>query len=647
MEGKIIFLATAWGARHGGINSFNEDLCSSLAKLLGGKYRVVCVVLDATPNEICSAKEKGVDLIKLDPSEQQDKFEENRVYEVLKKVEECNSGKALWWIGHDVITGHVAIKASKLSNPAQSAVIHHMNYEAYISYKDGYNEDARNKIEQQGEILSQAHQVFAVGPKLAESAQEKIRGKSTAEVIELRPGLAKIEGLDYQKRFSAITYGRLDPRNDRVKQARLVVAAFGFAKSMQLDPLGNDASLTVVGLSEDNQRDEYQDLLKLAESKANRAVPIHGWHYIDDRNKLFDHLRRRSVCLMVSLHEGFGLVGWEAIAAEVPLIVSKNSGLYETIDKLLGGMGTGCLTAIDLKGSMEEGYSYRNEDVEAISEALISIRNRGIKAKEDARMLKKNLEGFCTWQQTALTLAEACELKVTNHLANINIERWQPDVLIDGLKNSPDIVDNASRRKNQFQQIWDKMKAPSGFTQILILFGGIANALCDKTAADRYANWLKINPDANLYICYESGPAALARARKLDERILETISGLPANAEKRMIMKEKKVLALKDLLFEILRDSSELVSRIHFIPLSEPLTTYIMVTDDDIFVTPLLELRASETLSFALAHKPVQFRLDVFTFLIYHLTMLEGSNVAPELINLLKMKVREEMNDNQ
>lgn len=653
MEGKIIFLATAWGARYGGINSFNEDLCSSLAKLLEGKYRVVCVVLDATPNEIRSAKEKGVDLIKLDHSEQQDKFEANRAYEVVTKVKECNSGKVLWWIGHDVITGHVAIKASELSNPAQCAVIHHMDYEAYISYKDGSNEEARNKIEQQREILSQAHLVFAVGPKLAESAQEKIRGKSKAQVIELQPGLAEIEGLDYQKRFSAITYGRLDPRNDRVKQARLVVAAFGSAKGMQLDPLGNDASLTIIGLSEDKQQEEYRGLLKLAESKAKRAVPINGWTYIDDQNQLFDHLRRHSVCLMVSLHEGFGLVGWEAIAAEVPLIVSKNSGLYETIDKLLGGTGTGCLTSIDIRGSMEEGSSYTEEDVKSISKALIKIRKRGIKAKKDAIMLKKHLEGSgsCTWQKAALTLAEACELKVTNPLATVNLERWQPAVLIDGLKNSPDIVDNASRRKNQFQQIWDKMKAPSGFTQILILFGGIASALCDKTAADRYVDWLKINPDANLYICYESGPAARARARKLDERLLETTEttvGLPVDAEKRMILKEKKVLALKDLLFGILGGSYEITSRIHFIPLSEPLTTYIMVTDNDIYITPLLETRSSETLSFALSVKPLQFRLDVFNFLIYHLQMLEDIKVAPELIKvLLKKKVREEMNDNQ
>lgn len=650
MEGKIIFVATAWGARYGGINSFNEDLCSALAKLLDERYHIVCVVLDATQDEIRSAKEKGVDLIKLDHSEQQDKFEENRAYEVVEKVEECNSGKVLWWIGHDAITGYVAIKASKLSNPAQCAVIHHMDYEAYISYKDGSNEEARNKIEQQREILSQAHLVFAVGPKLAESAREKIRGKSTVQVIELRPGLAEIEGLDYQKRFSAITYGRLDPRNDRVKQARLVVAAFGSAKSIQLDPLGNDASLTIIGLSEDKQHEEYRNLLKLAESKADRAVPINGWTYIADQNQLFDHLRRHSVCLMVSLHEGFGLVGWEAIAAEVPLIVSKNSGLYETIDNELGGMGTGCLTSIDIRGSMEEGSSYRDEDVKSISEALINIRKRGRKAKEDAIALKKQLKVSCTWQKTALALAEACELKVTNPLATVNLERWQPDVLIDGLKNWPDIVDNASRRKNQFQQIWDKMKAPSGFTQILILFGGIASALCDKTAADRYVDWLKINPDANLYICYESGPAARARARKLDERLLETTEttvGLPVDAEKRMILKEKKVLELKDLLFGILGGSYEITSRIHFIPLSEPLTTYIMVTDNGIYITPLLETRSSETLSFALSVKPLQFRLDVFSFLIYHLTMLESGNVAPELINLLKKKIREEMNDNQ
>ena len=153
MDGNIIFLATAWGAQYGGINSFNEDLCSSLAELFREKYHILCVVLDATETEIISAKEKGVVLIKLSSSEQKDKFEEHRVDEVLRKVKEHNTEKVSWWIGHDVITGKVAIKASELSKPSQSAVIHHMNYEAYIQYKDNYSGDARLKIESQREVL--------------------------------------------------------------------------------------------------------------------------------------------------------------------------------------------------------------------------------------------------------------------------------------------------------------------------------------------------------------------------------------------------------------------------------------------------------------------------------------------------------------
>ena len=647
MDGNIIFLATAWGAQYGGINSFNEDLCSSLAELIGVRYHILCVVLDSTEAEILSAKEKGVVLIKLDPSEQKDKFEEHRVHEVLEKIKEYNTEKVLWWIGHDVITGKVAIKASEFSNSSQSAVIHHMNYEAYITYKDNYHGDARLKIESQRDVLLQADIVFAVGPKLAESAREKIRGKNEAKAVELIPGLAEIEGLDNPNRFYAITFGRLDPINDRIKQSQLVVAGFGLAKSINPDPLGNDASLTIIGLSEDNKNEEYLEILKLAESKANRAIPIHGWPFIDDRNDLFDRLRSRSVCLMLSLHEGFGLVGWEAIAAEVPLIVSKNSGLYEAIDNLVGGMGTGCLTSIDIKGAMVEG-SYRDEDAKLVSEKLIEIRNDGIKAKNDARNLKKILKSICTWEQTALVFAKECGLEITNNLASANLTRWSSDILFEGLKNSHDIVDNASRRKNQYQQIWDKMKAPSAFTQLLILFGGIASALCDKVAADRYVDWLKINPDAKLYICYESGPAAMARARKLDQNSLLTASGIQyANAEERMAEKEKKVEALEYLLSKMLMDKSEILSRIHFIPLKEPLTTYIMITENDIFITPLMDIRSSESISFALAPKPTQFRLDVYKFLRYHLEKLEDIKVAPELIELLNKKMEEEMYDNR
>jgi hypothetical protein len=40
----IVFLATAWGPRAGGINTFNMEIAQALAKVVGSQWRVVCVV---------------------------------------------------------------------------------------------------------------------------------------------------------------------------------------------------------------------------------------------------------------------------------------------------------------------------------------------------------------------------------------------------------------------------------------------------------------------------------------------------------------------------------------------------------------------------------------------------------------------------
>ena len=68
------------------------------------------------------------------------------------------------------------------------------------------------------------------------------------------------------------------------------------------------------------------------------------------REPLFDQLGRANLALMLSWHEGFGLTGWEAIAAQVPLIVSRQSGLYRLVQERIGTPGTACLKGLDIQG---------------------------------------------------------------------------------------------------------------------------------------------------------------------------------------------------------------------------------------------------------------------------------------------------------
>jgi hypothetical protein len=261
------------------------------------------------------------------------------------------------------------------------------------------------------------------------------------------------------------------------------------------------------------------------------------------------------------------------------------------------------------------------------------------RAKSDAKKLRKLLSNLCTWENTAGALAEALGLELETVAIN-SVARWNVDIMIEALTNSPDLVNQMARRVEVFQQFWDKMKPPSSFSKRLVLFGGISTALCDEKAADHFAAWLKNNPESRIYICYETGAALEARANQLNPERLETLSGLPAEATKRLTVKEQKARSLRARIIERLAGGGQAFeSRIVSIPLPEPMTTYIMIADDQVYLTPLLETRSTETLSFALAGRARQFRRDVTQYLFYYLNAFQRTPDAKLLMADLRNEV--------
>jgi glycosyltransferase involved in cell wall biosynthesis len=388
----IVFFATAWGSRHGGINAFNYDLCKALSELNYLDLKLICIVDEVKEgNELEEAKSFGIELLSIPWQIEPRSYEKS----VCSQLSYCGVSPK-WMLGHDAKTGSRAIEISK-SFGASVAVFHHMDYAAYKSLQ---GRDDENLIIEQRRILSAADVVFAVGPKLGNSARDSLRGVKDVNVIEILPGLTEVEGLERSSRFSAVTFGRLNPENNLLKQTRLAVASFASARNDRGNPLGQDAELTVIGLPPNERDHEHQSLLSLAEGYAKRVIPIHGWQFVEDRPRLFDHLRRQTVCMMLSLHEGFGLVGLEAISAEVPLIISKNSGLYHAVEKELKGSGTGCLHPVDILGSSGE-EAFQEQDIEKVAGILIEIALNRDKAKENAQSLKRRLASLWTWEKTA------------------------------------------------------------------------------------------------------------------------------------------------------------------------------------------------------------------------------------------------------
>lgn len=101
----------------------------------------------------------------------------------------------------------------------------HMSYRDYQGFKYASAREAQRKHEKQRRVFERANRVLAVGPLLRNRASEL-----ADDVQMLIPGLPAIPSARPPRdRIAAISFGRLDPANDRIKQVSLAVAGFAEA----------------------------------------------------------------------------------------------------------------------------------------------------------------------------------------------------------------------------------------------------------------------------------------------------------------------------------------------------------------------------------------------------------------------------------
>ncbi|NVJ26737.1 tetratricopeptide repeat protein [Myxococcus sp. AM011] len=417
---QIVLLTNAWGPKHGGINSFNADFSKALSPVLAPQTCVTCVVMDALPEEVEDAARHGVRLLSIGIKNISERIDESRVANVLEAVQRDGDEQVLWWVGHDVHSGPAAIALSKKTGKGKAALFHHMNYIAYTAYKQGEAIAAKAKEDAQRALFRQADKVFAVGPLLRDSLSDLHEGMRPPHMVV--PGLAEIVPAPLGKTFSGITFGRLDPANDRIKQGRLAIAGFAIAcreaneKPREPQALRDGPLLRVIGVSPSSEEEKALHLF--ARERAGRVINLLSLPYEEDRNQLFDALKRSSFAMMLSWHEGFGLTGWEAIAAEVPLIVSQNSGLYRLINERLGAPGLACLKVVNIRGGLgafadDDGENFDSADAQEVSQAILDLAHELPRRKEYAKTLRTLLsersDGY-TWANCARSFADALGL---------------------------------------------------------------------------------------------------------------------------------------------------------------------------------------------------------------------------------------------
>lgn len=150
-------IATQWGSKHGGINSFNADLLSAFGVAYNVSAQVFCIVATATSKQVEEAAKMHVQVIPLpyppDTRSLASAHGEAGVDRLRQMNISFDPDKTVW-LGHDRITGEAAVAAAKTTG-GRSAVIHHMSYDHYESYAEG-SASAQQKTELQAALLQKA-----------------------------------------------------------------------------------------------------------------------------------------------------------------------------------------------------------------------------------------------------------------------------------------------------------------------------------------------------------------------------------------------------------------------------------------------------------------------------------------------------------
>ena len=322
---NVLIVATEWYSRHGGISTFNRDLCIALVR---AGARVVCYVPRADTSEVKHAEEVGVRIVEATAMPSLDDGA------LLLQRPNLPSGFVPdIVIGHDRITGAASVRLARDDYRDSKRVLFIHTSPEEIEWHKELREDstsAERAAARKREQLSLAmgcDLVVAVGPHLMREFATDLHGAGNpVPVMELTPGLP--ERLAITATLPAAIRCLVLGRVEDYQLKGLDLAAKAFGRVVANWKHGNAPKLVVrgapIGTADELRR-------RLAEDSAPTELDIVVRHYSADETEIQNDLREASLVLMPSKKEGFGLVALEAISQGVPTLISDQSGLADTL----------------------------------------------------------------------------------------------------------------------------------------------------------------------------------------------------------------------------------------------------------------------------------------------------------------------------
>ncbi|MFI5881467.1 CATRA conflict system CASPASE/TPR repeat-associated protein [Streptomyces sp. NPDC051554] len=390
-RGRVLAVVDEWFPAHGGLSAFNRALCIALAEA-GAEVRVL--VVSSTPVERADATDHHVLLVDAARPGVQGKES------LFLRPPFTDEFEPDLVIGHGRDMG-LAARAQVKEYFPNAGRLHflHVEPDRAEAQKPYAEADlavrAQERTERELELCEGALRSVAVGPRLARNLRRHLRTRDLAPVVRVDPGFdgrpaATAPGRDEIPQI--LMMGRLDDAS--LKGLDIACRALGAAAPQRAEH--GSWELLIRGVPDQKSRELYEQVENWI---GTPAVDVTLRPFSADPRHIMEDVARASLVLMPSRAEAFGLVGLEAIAAGVPVLVSGRSGLgVLLLDQRQ--LPVAQQAVVDVAATVRD----LETDVRMWEKSVHAVMRNLPAAFRDAAELREEMGARCTWAAAAATV---------------------------------------------------------------------------------------------------------------------------------------------------------------------------------------------------------------------------------------------------
>ncbi|XP_078687488.1 uncharacterized protein LOC144919781 [Branchiostoma floridae x Branchiostoma belcheri] len=408
----VLLINDEYGTSKGGISTINQQLAQLLRRFGAVVY---CTVLWATTEDQEEARKDGVHLIEpsVQPGDTREPSLDWLTYDHHIRFPNLPLADDVGYIiGHSDITDKAAenIKNSRYPQ-AKLFTFNHTIPEDTEHYKGGGKPlKAMKKEKEILKVAAAADAVFSVGKRIYDHFENMYRGDQKPKNHHLfLPKPSEIFENTHVKpggeQKVVLFIGRVK-NVERLKGHDLAARAIGIAAE---EIANTSIRMRVRGISED----DFETSQKILEDnlQSGRLKPTlipYG-----TQKEISDDMKTAHLVLMPSRAEPFGLVGLEALAAGIPVLISSQSGLADLIEDLIH---TGKCHPDLRHRIVETSVNVDDLDTEAQkwADKIVDTLRSNDQEFQKSALFKHQLQESKYWEESHQIFLQACGITNTS-----------------------------------------------------------------------------------------------------------------------------------------------------------------------------------------------------------------------------------------